>query len=106
MKCLTCPVRTGLQCLVETNPEEFAIFCEWSQSKDPVLIKTVAGRAEFAAPAPVDNGTIEPVKPELGISDQLFFVYSCDYRTDALNECSCTARKHCGLRNGAFKSEP
>lgn len=105
MKCITCPVRTGLPCMVELDADRFAVFCEWSRSKDPVLVKTVASRAEIASP-PADTAQVEVVQAEIGISGQLLLVYSCDYRTDALDECSCTARKHCGMLRGPFQTEP
>lgn len=41
-----------------------------------------------------------------GIRSALELVQSCDYRTDALDECSCTARRHCGLGKGQFATEP
>jgi hypothetical protein len=73
----------------------------------PGYAAMLCDEAPATSAAPVSAVLIEPpAVPNNPHVERLLLVLGCDYRTDALDECSCTARRHCSLGKGEFASEP
>jgi hypothetical protein len=70
---------------------------------DPRWVARVCEEAT-AAPETTEGEAIgDAPNPHL---ERLLLVLGCDYRTNALDECGCMARRHCGLARGQFPAEP
>lgn len=75
---------------------------------DPRWVARVCGEEapeveEQSAATGTSTSESTPLNPHV---ERLLLVMDCDYRTDALDECGCTARRHCGLARGQFLTEP
>lgn len=73
------------------------------------LLTEVCG--EHASTAPSSPPSPPPSSPppsseQTALQEKIALIAGCDYRTDTLDECSCTGRRHCGLGKGSFANEP
>lgn len=109
--CATCPrVARGLPLPCQAQVTGHRRFCELGDRDGPAYSPAYEAMlcGEQWPPVVVPQAPAEALAPETPNphAERLALVQGCDYRTDALDECGCTARRHCSLRLGEFASEP
>lgn len=92
IRCASCPCAPGVECL-STRPE-FAYFCDWARSNDPVRRAHVAGRSALGLLPATARGQSTLPPPALSETD-LLRTMTCPWQR--LSSCACGKPYECAL---------
>lgn len=109
--CAHCPhVRAGRPGFCLARRTGYRQLCVFTDPASPEYradaVRAVRGRDRTTARAAAPAAAAPDPDAVAGHRERQLLILSCDYRSDALHECGCKARRHCGLGRGAFPREP